>query len=94
MTVRSSAAVVHIAGHVVEIDARLRQRCAWCGALLVDHDRSAVVSLSGEQTVQAEAWAPGSLVEKGMGWTASIPLKAGDKLPANACFQLDPAVTA
>ena len=30
--------VVHIAGNDVQVGSRLRQRCAWCGAVLVDYD--------------------------------------------------------
>ena len=29
--------MIHIAGPDVQVGAQLRQRCAWCGALLIDY---------------------------------------------------------
>ncbi|MEZ0077383.1 hypothetical protein [Planotetraspora sp. GP83] len=34
--------VVHIAGPDIQVGAQLRQRCAWCGAVLLDYDLSCV----------------------------------------------------
>lgn len=48
--------VVHIAGMSVQIGLLLRQRCAWCSHILVNHD------LSTDQT-RPKIWLNGSLVD-------------------------------
>jgi hypothetical protein len=53
--------VVHIAGLDVQIGTRLRQRCAWCGAVLEDVDLANVMVPEG-QNPRPPTWTPGELV--------------------------------
>lgn len=93
-------AQVHIAGLDIEVSPYLRQRCGWCGAVLVDYDLTRVARPlePGEDPDDPKPWRPatwpvGSLIEVDGPCSALVPHVDGDKLPANACAQIDPAVT-
>ncbi len=98
-----SEGVVHIAGLDVEIGPRLRQRCAWCGAVLIDVDQTlvAVKIPEGKTEKQARAdgdlkmptWAVGSLVMIDGGVKAAVEHKDGERLPSNCCGSLDAEAT-
>lgn len=72
----------HIAGqHVTINDRYLRQRCAWCGHILLDYDLHRVAVPTGQEGPPA-TWPVGALVtvDGGASWTTEV-----DKLPDDAC---------
>ena len=88
-------ALVHIAGVDVQVGAYLRQRCSWCGAVLVEYDLESVARplKPGEDPENPEPWRPatwtiGGLVLIDGGFSTTIDHKDGDRLPENACAQL------
>jgi hypothetical protein len=92
----SAGAVTHIAGLVIDVGPLMRQRCAWCGAVLVDYDRERVM-VQADRPADRElpSWPVGELVEVDGPVSTVVEHEAGvDKLPANACARLDPEVTA
>lgn len=84
--------ITHIAGLNVHLDGLMRQRCAWCGAILGDYDLRNVAVPVGQDPTPA-TWLAGDLVvlDGAAAWT--IPHEDGALLPDNACARLDPAVT-
>jgi len=85
--------VIHIAGDRIQIGDRfLRQRCAWCGALLLDYDLAAVAVPVGQEGPPA-TWPLGGLVLVDGGMSASVDHTDGADLPEGACARLDPKVT-
>lgn len=95
--------VVHIVGPEIQVGQLLRQRCAWCGGLLLDYDLARTASPCGDdcrangckpEHHRPATWPAGGLVEVDGGATWTVPHQDGDQLPANACGQLDAAVTA
>lgn len=88
--------VVHIAGLPVKVGRIVRQRCAWCGAVIDDVDLSAVaVVLTGAGDPQLwPTWPVGALlgVDGGVRWV--IEHADGDDVPPECCASLDPTVTA
>lgn len=82
-------ALTHIAGTRVRVGSRVRQRCGWCGAVLVDEDlgRAAFEEDAGRI---APGWNPSDLVTvNGCGMFA-VPLGV---LPSDACARIDDSVT-
>ena len=88
-----SGAVIHIAGPPVEIGPLLRQRCAWCGALLLDYDLERIAAPEGSDP-SPPTWPSADLVLVDGALSAVVPHEDGDVLPEAACARLDPAVTA
>lgn len=98
-----SGALVHIAGPDIQVGPRLRQRCAWCGALIVDYNLARTLSPCGEacrvsgcrpEHHRPATWPVGGLVEVDGGASWTVPHEDGAELPANACGRLDDEVTA
>ncbi len=87
-------AVTHIAGIELTIgDTLLRQRCGWCGAVLLDYDLSRVAVPAG-QDPRPGTWPVGELVRVDGPVSTVVPHTPGlDRLPEDACALLDPAVT-
>ncbi len=74
--------VTHIAGERITIgDRYMRQRCGWCGQILVEHDLTAVAVPEGTDPTPA-AWPAGALVTVNghASWTVD-----GHDLPEDAC---------
>lgn len=72
--------MTHIAGYPVRLEGRfLRQRCAWCGIVLLDYDLSTLASIDGEGP---STWATGALVEVNGNYSGVIE---GTELPADSC---------
>lgn len=74
--------VTHIAAQDIVIgDQLLRQRCAWCGVLLLDYDLTRIAVPVGQEGPPG-IWPAGSLVavDGPMSWTVD-----GNQLPADAC---------
>jgi hypothetical protein len=89
-------ALTHIAGMKVQIGPLLRQRCAWCGAVLCDYDLRNIAVPEGQEGAPA-MWEPGELVRVDgtglMSASFAVPHTDGDELPDDACGKLDPEVT-
>lgn len=84
--------MTHIVGMYVRIGDRLRQRCAWCGAVLIDYDLAAMAVPEGQDPTPA-TWPVGELVRLDGPVTWKLDHVDGDQLPADACGMLDPEVT-
>jgi hypothetical protein len=87
-----SGQLVHIAGPDIQIGPLLRQRCAWCGAVLLDYDLTRMAVLAGQDPRPA-TWPPGELIAVDGPTSWYVAHEDGDELPAGACARLDPAVT-
>lgn len=85
-------AIVHIAGNDLQVGNQLRQRCAWCGAVLVDYALDRIAVPIGQDAMPA-MWPVGSLVELDGSASWAVAHDDGCPLPANACGQLDAEVT-
>ncbi len=86
------AGVTHIAGIDVQVGSQLRQRCAWCGAVLLDYALDRIAVPVG-QDPRPSTWLVGELVEVDGSWSAIVPHEDGEQLPENACGKLDPEAT-
>lgn len=85
--------MIHIAGTEVTVGWHLRQRCAWCGATLIDVDLERVCVPEGQDAGYA-TWPAGVLVETGSCYQRVVTHDAeNDKLPDGCCALLDPTVT-
>lgn len=93
------SAVTHLAGPKIEANGQLRQRCAWCGAVLFDYVLANVAVLGDE-------WREPGVAEEGGWWCvdgnfahAVERVRREDDperwaIPENACINIDPEVTA
>lgn len=86
-------AVIHIAGNDVQVNAQLRQRCAWCGALLIDYNLERVAVPEGTDPRPA-TWPGGELIAVDGGLSYVVEHEDSQPLPDGACGTLDPEVTA
>jgi hypothetical protein len=86
-------AVIHIAGPLIAIGHYRRQRCAWCGAVLGDHDLTRIAVPEG-QPFEPPCWPEGDLIAIDGNATWVVKHEHGQLLPDGACGKLDPAVTA
>lgn len=86
------SAMIHIAGVYVQLGPLLRQRCAWCGAVLIDYNLDNM-AMAGESTTPA-TWPPGALIAVDEGLSYVVEHRDGEQLPEGSCGKLDPAVTA
>lgn len=84
--------ITHIAGLNVHLGTLMRQRCAWCGAILGDYDLGRIMVPEG-QNPMPPSWLAGDLVVLDGAGAWTIPHEDGALLPDNACARLDPAVT-
>lgn len=91
-----TSGVTHIAGIRVQTGQFVRQRCAWCGAVLEDYDleRLGVIPGPDGQAGEVPLWEVGGLVLVDGALSMALPTMVGNVLPDNACTRLDPAVTA
>lgn len=84
--------VLHVAGLDVCINQRLRQRCAWCGALLLDYDLANVAVPVGQEGAPG-IWPFGKLVLVDGGMSVLVEIEEGGELPEGSCGRIDPEVT-
>jgi hypothetical protein len=92
------APVTHIVGPEITIGGRrMRQRCAWCGAVLLDYDLAnvAVQVEPGEQPEPPAVYPYLRLVRitGGGGFRLNAVLDDTDQLPDDACARVDDEVT-
>ncbi len=74
--------VTHIAAPHITIDGRYaRQRCGWCGQILIEHDLTRVAVPEGQDRAPG-TWSAGALVtvDGNASWTVD-----GEELPEDAC---------
>jgi hypothetical protein len=83
----------HIAGLDVEVGPYLRQRCAWCGTVLLDYDLRNVAVQSETANKSVATWPVGEIIERDGNMSSVLNHESGDQLPENSCTRLDPAVT-
>lgn len=88
-----SGVVIHIAGIDVQVGSRVRQRCSWCGAVLMDFDL-ATINVEVGSDPKPPRWEPGRLVARDGVVSYVVTHRDGDRLPHGSCGLLDPAVTA
>lgn len=86
------SAVIHIAGPDVQVGQHLRQRCAWCGATLLDYALDRIAVPVG-QDPRPSTWPVGALVAVDGPGSWVVEHEDGAQLPAAACGQLDPEAT-
>lgn len=88
----SDGELVHVAGLVVHVNGRMRQRCGWCGTLMLDYNLPAMAVPVGQDPTPA-TWPLGALVN--VHGNASFLVELGDDqpLPLESCARLDPEVT-
>jgi hypothetical protein len=93
--------------HIAAIDVtwndgnglRLRQRCAWCGATLIDQQIALPSALivpghNAGGPIQPTVWKTGALVTIDGDQARNVGhLTEGRPLPDDACTRIDPAVT-
>ena len=84
--------ITRIAGADITIGPLLRQRCGWCGAVLLDYNLDRVAVPAG-QDPRPGTWNLGDLVRVDGNLSTVVPHDDGDVLPADACARLDPAIT-
>lgn len=90
--------IVHIAGVDIQVGPHLRQRCSWCGAVLIDYENldQIAVAITEEDpnpSTRPATWPTGKLVGVAGNAQWAVPHEDGDPIPATACARLDPAVT-
>lgn len=84
--------ITHIAGLRIETGRGLvRQRCAWCGAVLVDEDLTRVAFEADDPDKTIATWQPGAQVH--VDGDASWVHAEEAQLPDDSCAVLDPDVT-
>lgn len=92
----------HLAGSVAEAEGRLRQRCAWCGALLFDY---VLANIAYKSDTPEDEWRPATAepgtwwhVEGNGGWLLPFEPHESNEgaiaIPEDCCINLDPDVTA
>lgn len=94
--------VIHIAAQAIQIGSHLRQRCAWCGAVLIDYalDRMAFsIDPASDPRGDLDAARPSTwpfdnliAVDGPAKWV--VEHEAGTPLPDECCGKLDPEATA
>lgn len=90
------AGVIHVVGLDVKVGNHLRQRCAWCGAVIDDVDLSLVMVPIEDADKPFPSWQVGALIEVIDGFPIVrriVEHADGDVLPDGCCAKLDPAVT-
>jgi len=98
-----SDALVHLAAPPIRAANIIRQRCAWCGALIQEYDLDRVAVPDGQPSIVNEDGSPtggweglvaidvceGTVTAK---W--AVPDPEDGKIPADSCMALDAAITA
>lgn len=88
-----TTAVTHIAGLDIRVGCQIRQRCGWCGAVLIDEDLHNVMVPAEDADKPFPTWPVGALIRRDGCVTSIVEHEDGADLPADACGQLDHAVT-
>jgi hypothetical protein len=86
-------AMTHIAGAPIQIGSRLRQRCGWCGATLIDLRLERVAVPVGQDPAPG-TWQQGRLVLVDGNASYLLDQPEGSEIPGDCCARIDDAVTA
>jgi hypothetical protein len=95
-------AITHLAGIDVTFENLIRQRCAWCGALIIDQDLTMIAVRTEDADFGFPVWGVGSFVEISDStfpkmYSSVEPELAQDgvsvKVPENACMRLPAELT-
>lgn len=81
--------MIHIAGVHMQVGPLLRQRCSWCGASLLEYDRSRLGI--PDQLLKIATLPVGAWVNVDGDLSTVVPHTAGDPLPAEACARVPDA---
>lgn len=84
--------LVHIAGNDLQVGAQLRQRYAWCGAVLLDYNLDRIAVPEGQDPRPA-TWPVGDLIAVDGSLSYTVEHEDGQPLPAEACSRIDARVT-
>lgn len=93
--------VSHLAGGVIEYNAQeglvLRQRCSWCGAILIDENLDQISVPTGQEG-EFPTWGVGEFVrtyapDGGSGMWMSVEWKHPDPVPEDSCMRMPLEVT-
>lgn len=83
--------MIHLAGPALQITTRVRQRCAWCGAAIVDQDLTLIARPTAEAATPFPIWPEGALVLCEVGGSRLVEHPGpGQALPTDTCAALDP----
>lgn len=88
------ATQIHIAGTYIGMGPRLRQRCGWCGAMLIDNDID-LNRIAPDGLVEVSFYEVGRLVaftDAGDSWI--VTRDENEPLPPTCCMSLDAEATA
>jgi hypothetical protein len=85
--------VIHIAGPDIQVGSQLRQRCAWCGAVLLDYALDRIAVPAG-QDPRPSTWPAGELVACDGSAQYVVPHEDHAELPESCCGKLGHEVTA
>lgn len=82
---------IHIAGQQVDIGGRyLRQRCSWCGAVLIDYDLAMMGEvIRPEEPTPPPMWEVGRLVLCDGPLSTLVEHKDGERLPSASCVTVE-----
>lgn len=94
-----STTETHLAGPAITVDGRyMRQRCSWCGAVLLDYDLANVGVPEGQDG--PSGWALDAMIRQSDHGAVSYVVEPersatgdGVKLPDDSCMRIDPEVT-
>lgn len=84
---------IHIAGPDIQVGSQLRQRCAWCGAVLLDYALDRIAVPVG-QDPRPGTWPAGELIACDGNAHYVVPHEDDAELPEGCCGKLDHEVTA
>lgn len=77
--------ITHFASNTITIEGRFkRQRCVWCGVLIIDYDMSNMASSDGSEPA---SWETGCMVQVDGNHSSIVE---GYKMPDNCCYLIDP----
>lgn len=89
--------VTHAAGASVQFGTLLRQRCEWCGSILIDVDL-ARISVPVGQDPTYPTWEPGKFVDAVMpdqqGGMQALNDWTEGPVPETSCMRMPPELTA
>lgn len=69
--------ITHIAGTVVHVNTLMRQRCGWCGAVLIDENLDHVMVMSDDPArASVPTWEVGTFVAVSGAASWQIPARA------------------
>ena len=83
--------MIHFAGVDVQVGPLLRQRCSWCGELLIDYNLDRVMVPVGQKGGPS-AWPISALVEVVGPMSTVVDHPADGQLPAGSCADIELAV--